>query len=386
MAAELFVNPKFQFFDLKGAPLANGKVFLYEPGTTTKKDTWQEAAKSNLNTNPVILDSRGEADIWFDGTYKIIVSSSEDSDPPQAPIWEVDQISRSVSDILDSNGNELLKFSEVSNAVNEVTVTDATTTNSPSIKATGDDTNIDLELDGKGTGSVKVLDDLSVTDELRLLDSDASNYVGFTSPATVASNLIFTLPDADGSANQVIETDGSGVLSFVAGNSNDRLISFDVFTASGTWTKPAGTTAALVYVTGGGGGGNAGSAIGKGGGGGAAGGTAIEYITSGLGSTETVTVGSGGAADASGTASSFGSHATGNGGAKGTTGGTSAAGGSGTGGDINIEGGDGDTIHSSEPKGGKGAMSFWGGGGSGAAGNAAGSASSCFGTGGGGGG
>lgn len=50
--------------------------------------------------------------------------------------------------------------------------------------------------------------------ELRLADSDSSNYVGFKSPATVSANKVWTLPSADGTANQVLKTDGSGVLSW----------------------------------------------------------------------------------------------------------------------------------------------------------------------------
>ena len=62
---------------------------------------------------------------------------------------------------LDVNGNaigdgmlELLAFSETASAVNEVTVTNAATGNAPSLSATGDDTNIDLELTAKGSGTV----------------------------------------------------------------------------------------------------------------------------------------------------------------------------------------------------------------------------------------
>ena len=64
---------------------------------------------------------------------------------------------------LDVNGNalgdgtlELLKFEETASAVNEVTVVNAATGDGPTVKATGDDTNVDLNLTGKGTGKVKV--------------------------------------------------------------------------------------------------------------------------------------------------------------------------------------------------------------------------------------
>ena len=47
---------------------------------------------------------------------------------------------------------------------------------------------------------------LNAAGDLRLADSDSSNYVGFKSPGTVASNLVWTLPAADGSANQFLKT------------------------------------------------------------------------------------------------------------------------------------------------------------------------------------
>ncbi len=49
-----------------------------------------------------------------------------------------------------------------------------------------------------------------------LYDDDDSNTVTLTAPATVASNVAFTLPGADGSSGQALITDGSGVLSFGA--------------------------------------------------------------------------------------------------------------------------------------------------------------------------
>jgi hypothetical protein len=62
----------------------------------------------------------------------------------------------------DANGNELIKFpSTVASAVNELTVSNAATGASPSISATGDDTNIDITLTPKGSGSVKT-DNLSL--------------------------------------------------------------------------------------------------------------------------------------------------------------------------------------------------------------------------------
>jgi hypothetical protein len=52
--------------------------------------------------------------------------------------------------------------------------------------------------------------------DLRLADSDSSNYVALQAPATVASNVTFTLPSADGTNGQVLATNGTGTLSFTA--------------------------------------------------------------------------------------------------------------------------------------------------------------------------
>ncbi len=60
------------------------------------------------------------------------------------------------SAVRDPNGNELIKAAYVTNAVNEVTLTNAIAGAKPTISATGDDTNITLKLDGKGTGVVEI--------------------------------------------------------------------------------------------------------------------------------------------------------------------------------------------------------------------------------------
>lgn len=56
--------------------------------------------------------------------------------------------------IVDSNGNEVIKPSGVASAVNEIAVVNAVTTESPEIQATGGDTNIDVDIVPKGTGEV----------------------------------------------------------------------------------------------------------------------------------------------------------------------------------------------------------------------------------------
>jgi len=51
---------------------------------------------------------------------------------------------------------------------------------------------------------------------LRLRDTSNSNYVAIRAPSNVSSNITLTLPNSDGDANDVLQSDGSGNLSFTA--------------------------------------------------------------------------------------------------------------------------------------------------------------------------
>ena len=87
------------------------------------------------------------------------------------------------TNILDTNGLELLNLTATGSAVNELTLANAATGNNPVLSATGGDTNVGITLTPKGTGTVTI---------------DA-----------------LTFPAADGTADQILTTNGSGVLSFV---------------------------------------------------------------------------------------------------------------------------------------------------------------------------
>ena len=56
--------------------------------------------------------------------------------------------------------------------------------------------------------------------DLRLEDASGGQYVALQAPATVGSSFTFTLPSADGSASQLLQTDGSGNLSFTTVNAS----------------------------------------------------------------------------------------------------------------------------------------------------------------------
>ena len=78
--ASLTPTPKQQFFDANGNPLVAGKVYTYAGGTTTPIATFTNQAGSSTNTNPIILDARGMANIWLQPTvaYKFLITDAND--------------------------------------------------------------------------------------------------------------------------------------------------------------------------------------------------------------------------------------------------------------------------------------------------------------------
>jgi len=97
MAMTLFPPPKVQFSDNNGVPYSGGKVYFYEPGTTTPKDTYTDQTGDTANPSPVILDSRGEAAIWLNGFYKVNLKTSDDVQVSGYPIDNVSSGSASTS-------------------------------------------------------------------------------------------------------------------------------------------------------------------------------------------------------------------------------------------------------------------------------------------------
>lgn len=149
-------SPKMQFFTSSGVPLIGGTLTVYSAGTTDLSVIYETVDDFNSQTNnidnPVDLDSRGECQIVLSETSKFLLKDEDGN-----TIWTIDDISpNNTGDIFDINNNELIKFTTAANAVNEITVANANTGNSPSIKASGDDTNINLTIDSKGSGTINL--------------------------------------------------------------------------------------------------------------------------------------------------------------------------------------------------------------------------------------
>jgi len=119
MSGSLIPNAKQQFLDANGNPLAGGFVYFYIPSTTTFKNTYQNAALTILNSNPIILDSAGEAIIYGSGSYRQIVNDVNGN-----LIWDqTTVVPITLSDVGDvysaANGSSLIGYNEgASGAVN----------------------------------------------------------------------------------------------------------------------------------------------------------------------------------------------------------------------------------------------------------------------------
>ena len=90
---------------------------------------------------------------------------------------------------------------------------------------------------------------VNATGELKLYDSDDSNYVSFKSGGTVSSNVTWTLPTADGSSGQALTTDGSGTLSWATPSSADPSSADgdSLGTASAEWSDLYLADGGIVY-------------------------------------------------------------------------------------------------------------------------------------------
>lgn len=85
-----FTDGTFYGTDANGAPLSGGLLYTYRAGSLVPKSTWTTFAKTQANTNPVVLDETGRARVWIDGTesYRFILRTED-----EVTVWDVDNIS-----------------------------------------------------------------------------------------------------------------------------------------------------------------------------------------------------------------------------------------------------------------------------------------------------
>lgn len=80
MALNNLLSPRQQVQNAAGAPLAGGKVFLFEPGTSTAVTSFKEPGLVNANTHPVRLSGSGRATIWVTRDVDIVITDRNSGD------------------------------------------------------------------------------------------------------------------------------------------------------------------------------------------------------------------------------------------------------------------------------------------------------------------
>lgn len=124
---------------------------------------------------------------------------------------------RVITSIDDTNGAELIKVTATASAVNEITVANAATGNKPSITASGNNANVTLQVNSKGTGSVEI-SKLALTSSTITSDGAASTSASYII-CNKGSALAVTL--ADGTVvgeTKVFTNKGAGTATITPSN------------------------------------------------------------------------------------------------------------------------------------------------------------------------
>jgi len=103
--------------------------------------------------------------------------------------------------------------------------------------------------DSVNTTTVNLIIDNQKEIRFRETTANGTNYVALKAPASVASDLTFTLPATDGVSGQALVTNGSGVLSFASAGISWQSVQTTGFTASAGKGYPCNTTSSAFTVT-----------------------------------------------------------------------------------------------------------------------------------------
>jgi hypothetical protein len=145
-----------------------------------------------------------------------------------------------------NKGREGLIIANTASAVNEVTVTQAATGSAPQIGATGDDTNIDLALVGKGTGGVTTKGKKRVTtitsSATPTVNTDNCDVVTITALAAAITSMTTNLSGTPANFQPLIYR--------IKDDGTSRAITWGASFANRGATMPTATTANKVHHVG----------------------------------------------------------------------------------------------------------------------------------------
>ena len=119
----------------------------------------------------------------------------------------------------DSSGNEVLELTKTASAVNHINITNNATSNNPKVSAKGTDTNIDIEIEGQGTGGILLNSPEILKQET--LSGGSSEAISIVLPYTeITKGTAGTYSIADGVVGQVkyVSVSGAGTATITPAN------------------------------------------------------------------------------------------------------------------------------------------------------------------------
>lgn len=148
-----------------------------------------------------------------------------------------------VGDVIDTNGNELLKVTATASAVNEVTLANAATGGNPTLTASGDDTNISLTLAPKGTGSINFAGPVAAsgTDAYLLKNITylpPGTSLTYTTPANVRAIYVECVGGGGGGGG--VDGQGAGTGAGAAGGGGGGYVAKLITSPSASYTYTTG--------------------------------------------------------------------------------------------------------------------------------------------------
>ena len=106
--AQLAPPPIQKFYDNNGNPLAGGLLYSYAAGTNTPQATYPSSSESTPNTNPIVLNFRGECALWLDPalSYKLNLTDVQGNTISGYPVDNIQGVlSASVGTLLPNTTN-----------------------------------------------------------------------------------------------------------------------------------------------------------------------------------------------------------------------------------------------------------------------------------------
>jgi hypothetical protein len=138
-------------------PTADRTITLPDAGGNVVLDTATQTLTNKTLTTPTIASITNGGTITIPsgaGTFATIAGSQTLTNKTlTSPTINTPVIGTSLND---ANGNEFIKFTTTSSAVNELTIANGASTTGPTLSATGTATNLNIILTPKGTGSVEL--------------------------------------------------------------------------------------------------------------------------------------------------------------------------------------------------------------------------------------